>query len=501
MQKQSKPAKAVSSDKPLRAIFASLTPLTEAPAATAQVMRGFSCGDCKATFAFNRITAGEGEVIEPMCPDCGSENTAEFEGDTSFETLTEANAVNVTCHACATQHVFSTTTQAGLDNAINCAVCGTTIEYLDEEGEDDGMDVDINEDPLLNEAVEDDFEVGDDEDIDVGIDPDDDGDAFAAEQEDESGDTLNNAPDDTVEAGGCGTSDDPEQATAGDGEEDLDLVDAIEDDSSEEYATQASFARIGDRIVAFLGDVSVGVLHRKDILASRQEAFDTAAYLNALSSSYSTAGMSNTLTDFGFKRTSVKVSASHAQKLSTARVEAMAEAKVGAIDTRIRKDTTAAMAIAAVGINKGFWNEEAAANPLKVALLREFTQAGFKGAEKIIDRAFAASSDSYFKLVATKAGEIMQMDPVVANSLMTAIASMRYSSGFVTASDEGVGVEDDAEEATSVVAAARNGIRPARSFEAMAAFGQDPSTGSGQKKPSISHVVAEASERLGDRLF
>ena len=493
MQKHSRKNAKASSATPLRAIFASLSIRTAAPAVAEQKYLAYTCANCSSHFAMNQLViAGEAEgenAVSPICPDCGSDEvSASTDEEFDFEQLDDESTSAVACSTCATQLIFSDETKAGLNGAINCTVCGTANPFNDEEEE------------IVQDFVDTTDDEDDDGDIDlddVELELDDDDDAFAGTDEgieDETnphlegeGEPVEEATDVSLDLEGAPGTDEVQA----DDLEDLDLVDAIESEGDDEIA--AKFLRVGDTVMAQLGTHTVGYQNREDVVASRQEVFQSPEYLQALANSVRVKGMSDTLNTFGFKRNSIKVNASRIQALSEARVAERAEAVASVQNENFVKDVQACMGIAAVGINKGFWPSEAAANPLKLSLASALTQLGIRNPTRIIDQAFASSSDAYHRLLADKANDLLKETPAVRNSLATAIAGMAYASGAIVASVD----DEDEVSATAGETIATAARRPVRVAHVASETTEAPTV-----RSAGVHAVAESiRQQNGGRVF
>lgn len=500
--KSKKRATKASSEPRLRAIFASVTPVTAAPSLEEQKYQAYTCANCSSRFAMNQLaTAGEGDgvdAVHPMCPDCGSDQTEATEGD-NVEFLNDDDSAAVSCESCATQMIFSQSTMAGLHGAINCTVCASVIAFSD-EGEEDN-EVDVIADPIddLPDAEED-LELTEDEEVELDDLLNGDDDVFANEQDVDvlDGET---SPDEEVEADADDIEDEApavdENLEIADGDlEELDLIDAAE--ALEEEEQVARFIRAGDRIIAMVGDISVGTKSSMDVTASMQDTFNSPRYLEALRNSATVAGMSRTLNDFGFKRTSIKVAASAMANLAETRVHERAEALASVSQTAFERDFAACAGIAGVGINKGFWPGEAAANPIKIAIANELRTAGVRNPEAVVDRAFASKGKEYLAMLFSKANELQAHPTPVRNSIATAIEGMAYSSGFkATASD----VEDEDTTPDDTVTTAnvyRSGMRPAPS--AVLASDGERNQHSASLQGGV-HQIAEALRAKGGRVF
>jgi len=91
----------------------------------------------------------------------------------------------------------------------------------------------------------------------------------------------------------------------------------------------------------------------------------------------------------------------------------------------------AALATAAIGINRGFFT--GLENPVKATLWNTLASAGIKNPEIIIDAAFKSSADTYHKVLFAKANDIMSNPLAVQESLSQAILGTTYQTA--TAAD------------------------------------------------------------------
>lgn len=525
-KKQKGKAKATAAaPQKLRAIFASVSAMDAAPSEDLQKYTAYTCANCSTSFAFNTLAGEDGESVNPFCVDCGSQDTASVEACTA-EVLTDADSISTECGNCKTTMAFSTATQATLNGSINCVACGSDNEFLEDKQEDasgglpveDDVDLDdVNESAAGAEDEDEDEDDGDtSEDDDIfGTSPDEDGDGIPddeeeASEDDEDGDDAGEddeeeaAHQDATGESDGGTLADP---TAGDNDkgdnkpgneiasdeetDELSLVDAVDSDP-ETAKANVTFARVGNTIHAFVGDVAVASQKSIDVPAQRQAIFASDNYITALANNCNVAGLNATLNDFGFKHTSIKVNASKIGALSEDRVSERAKVIASANTTMHTKELASCMGIAAIGITKGFWPGKQNRNPVRDTMVATLKDIGVRNPERIVDRAFAASGDDYNITLIAKAEELLQMPVDARNAIADAVQGISYA-GFQDDDED----EDDSSDSSDPASVARAAVRsPVRRAHASAVATASVENADTQVK-GVGQVVRNLLDRHG----
>lgn len=154
------------------------------------------------------------------------------------------------------------------------------------------------------------------------------------------------------------------------------------------------------------------------------DIFEDAAFGQAVIAGARHVGVVATLNEMGFKGIAHEISLN---SVVTDRVNAqVAEAKAGLDRDRQEhaERLMAALATAAIGINRGFFQDTA--NPVKAALWNAMSSAGVKNAEVLIDNAFRTSNDDYHRTLFAKASEIIGKPLEVQESLSKAVLGTNY---------------------------------------------------------------------------
>lgn len=100
--------------------------------------------------------------------------------------------------------------------------------------------------------------------------------------------------------------------------------------------------------------------------------------------------------------------------------EEMAEEK-----SELNQRVAAALAIAASGINRGFFTD--LSNPVITTLVESLASAGIVNADAMVAKAFSENSDAYHRTLLEKAQEIMTYDKTVQNQLAQAVTECGYT--------------------------------------------------------------------------
>ena len=167
------------------------------------------------------------------------------------------------------------------------------------------------------------------------------------------------------------------------------------------------------------------------------DLFDKPAFGQAALSAARQIGVKTVLRDLGFKPLvhSVPVTTS-LSKMVEERVAAERES-LSATAKQHSERFQAALATAAIGINRGFF--KGVANPLKSALCSAMADAGMRNPEALVDSVFSRNFEQFSKIAHAKAEEILQRPPEVQESLASAVLDVCYKSE--SSSQDGAGLE------------------------------------------------------------
>ncbi len=303
-----------------------------------------------------------------------------------------------------------------------------------------------------DEALADDDE---DLDTDIGDEDEDDVDADADESESGDGDDDEDDIDDEIE------DDDGEESDSSDYDfdevslSDDDVDDEIEDDDTTDVEVNPmddvdEEADASDLEVAFCSALKAGArwlaIYKGQPIASlsreqsgkNKDIFDQASFGTAVITSAKHAGVRQTLDELGFKPFTRTISVS-------AIVDQLAAEKIEEVQTEAQEEQEqyaealqAAMATAAVGLNRGFFVNMK--NPLKDAFYSALSTAGIKNPDSIIANVFRDHADGYHKVLFAKANEILQKPVEVRESLAKTVLETNYSESV---SNNGVNAVDE----------------------------------------------------------
>lgn len=175
---------------------------------------------------------------------------------------------------------------------------------------------------------------------------------------------------------------------------------------------------------AVVNNAPVAVATMHSVGAEKASMFTTDSFRKGTETLMAQLGVAEGLMGMGFQ--SMKVSmpvknivASHVAE-ATAAVTEDANARI----TSVAEDVRAALATAAVGINKGFFSS--LSNPIKAQLFDVLSAAGVKNADVLIDNAFDAAGDDYHRTLLAKAFDLMAKPVEARNEISHAVMTASY---------------------------------------------------------------------------
>lgn len=346
------------------------------------------------------------------------------------------------------------------DEPVFCPVCASgLIEPDEEDQQDDEVTASAEDDEEDYEAeLEDVALAGDDEDEEEDEpddEDDDDEDDEEDDDEDEDFDDENSmsvssvtVEDDEEDFKGEASAEHGEAAASAASEPtplesvSTDLL-ALASAQGELSVDQLEVAFAGDIAgestwVAFHGGKPVATVTASGTSA-QSEVFNSNVFSNLVHASASEQGVSAALEELGFKpiEASVEVD-SYVQNEVASRVEA----GVSDVRSNFEKSSSdhaarfeAALATAATGINKGFFDN--VNNPVKGALVATMSSLGIRNPERVVASAFAKHNEQYLRNLVAKANEIMDYDVEVQNQLTKAVASTAEEQVATASAGEG----------------------------------------------------------------
>lgn len=331
-----------------------------------------------------------------------------------------------------------------------CPVCQSSVE---DPEEDVTGEVDLSESEDLgdgeipgDDSSDADEESAEDEDSseDEGSDEESEEDAGESESSEDEGESEEDAGEgseeeseedagDSEDAGSALTvlDNDTEEVAA---DSDMDESDSSSDDLDVSYSSAVAGKAAW---TAYFKGVPVAMAH-KATAGNNADIFDTPSFGHAVLASAKAVGIKKALGELGFTTIRHKVSVS---KEVRRLVEAQVAEQRAALSAELKghqEKFLAALATAAIGINRGFFAE--VKNPLKAALWNAMSSAGIRNPETLIDNAFRAHSDAYHNVLFAQASDIVGKPAEVQESLAKTILGTNYQA--VASEQPGTAIED-----------------------------------------------------------
>jgi len=485
-------------DTPIFAIFASAAGVANVDrTALASATNAYSCGACHQKWAMNPLVAkveasdGADTSVDPFCPHCGSaESELITDPQEKIEDLSKQETLaSLQCSCCKTTLVMSAAAASndGFSEVIACPVCDTVTTFASEDdpGELEGE----AQDGTNREEIE----AGDDEDAEDEESEDEDDDTTEAsddeEEDEEEEDETTEAADDAEELEG--------EAQDGTTRDELPVLSFAAQDAA------IGFYRVKDKVFASVGDLTVAVQAKADLVESRHELFDSPRYMQALASSVKSLGLEQTIEDFGMRKLTIAgLSKETANAMSDERIQTTASAMAVQKTEAMAGELRSCLAIASVAMGKGFYGKKHV-NGLKKALASAMKSTGMRNPERELDRAFATASDDYHSDLLELAFDLMSQPLDARNAIASAVEDMAYPSGLrVESSDddeEEEGDMDELEDADSVTV--ESSLARPFTAERHVTASVDIGTRRGNTKGSARATVASVLESNGGRLF
>ena len=154
------------------------------------------------------------------------------------------------------------------------------------------------------------------------------------------------------------------------------------------------------------------------------DIFNKEVFAEVVQTTASEVGIPAALEQFNFKelQPEIEVGEHVSREIRSAVEEQVGEirAEAAADKAELADRVSAALAIAATGINRGFFKGRH--NPIKDNLCQSLASVGISNPEALIAKAFADGSDEYHRQLMAQASEIMQYDIDVQNQLAEALS-------------------------------------------------------------------------------
>jgi hypothetical protein len=156
------------------------------------------------------------------------------------------------------------------------------------------------------------------------------------------------------------------------------------------------------------------------------EIFNSEVFGRAFKAQANEHGVQAALTQMGFEEIRPEIQIGDYVKAEIDSQVAARTQEVVASAERDKQELTdrfsAAMALAATGLTKGFFKGKV--NPIKQSLVESLSSVGIDNAEALVNNAFASKSNEYHKVLLAQASNIMSYGLEVQNQIAEAIASV-----------------------------------------------------------------------------
>lgn len=279
---------------------------------------------------------------------------------------------------------------------------------------EENMDFDLDEGEVeasLEEELENNEDVTP---IEVNSDEDDDWDAEPPM--DGEDDDIDNPEDDEGLDETTPEFNEPEdQVTSG---EEMSLMDIDEIDDSDNK--DLHFATAGTRILVIKGNrVLASMTEKVATKAGRLDVYLSDQFAEVTASEIAKRGLRNGLKTMGYVTAKVKVGSSTEIKALVAKQVTKTTAAVRQVAATNQKAMEQSLAIAAVGINRGFFDKKE--NVLRASLEQALIQAGMRNPKRLLNPVFASVGPAYAKQVMELAQKISAMHQDVRDGYVSAL--------------------------------------------------------------------------------
>ncbi|QJT70927.1 hypothetical protein GR7B_00129 [Vibrio phage vB_VcorM_GR7B] len=407
----------------------------------------FGCDDC----GHETVTVAG---TSPFCIHCSSENTHEVEVvESNLYDTPEEELSSVTCPHCQTANILPDVELASLEGKMGCVTCGTelslfvaeTVAESEEETKDDEME---SKDEMDDDKSEEESTAGEESDDDKSDDEKPEDNEMSEDEPDE--DSEEEASVETEEAateeetaGGYGKDMDESEMEE---DEDEDEVASLEAEFSEEASTEipevteakildivmasieddatasVDFVPHGDMILALVDKVHVATLTKTEETANA-DIFGSDEYMQALASTFESAGLEGVIEQYNFVQSSINVSGEALAKYGEERAKLEVEANVEQVLADFKADLRQSVEIAASGLTRNFFVDHA--HVVKERLVKDLTAAGVRNAQVLVDTAYAETEDQHNSTIFAIASDLVGRSRDSRNDLSDAVARVR----------------------------------------------------------------------------
>lgn len=214
-------------------------------------------------------------------------------------------------------------------------------------------------------------------------------------------------------------SDEDDEITSETEDDVMDVVD-VDDMPEEVEEEEIDVAVVEAGLLVLRGDRVIAKMTKAEAEEEGiEDEYQSEEFASVVASVCATKGLRRGLSELGFQMATVNLGASHVVK---AQVEARARETTKKLEASLKdqsKSLEACLALAAVGINKGFWKD--VQNPLRAAVEASLLHAGVQNPKTVASRLFAASGVDYAKAMVTVAQRLAAMPEATRNTLAEAL--------------------------------------------------------------------------------
>ena len=178
------------------------------------------------------------------------------------------------------------------------------------------------------------------------------------------------------------------------------------------------------RWYAIVNDAPVAVATVHSVGAEKSEIFASESFRKATETLMAQIGVVAGLQDMGFQSLKIRMPVKQIVESNVAKATQEVKASSEASVQTMREDIKAALATAAVGINKGFFSK--LYNPIKAELYELLSNAGVRNAEVLIDDAFMAKADDYHRTLLEQAFDLLSKPVEARNEISKAVMTANY---------------------------------------------------------------------------
>lgn len=303
---------------------------------------------------------------------------------------------------------------------------------FDAGDENSGTDVEASDTDLQNNMSVNPIEASDEGDEDWDAPPPDDDVEEMAEEDEESGD------------GGVAIEDveaSPEDAPGG--AEDLSILDI--DETPDDAVEDVAFATFGTRLMAIKANRIIATMTSKmAVAAGRNDVYLSDQFQQVTAMQLEQKGLRKGLKSMGFALAKVSLAKQSNIQAMVKKEVTKTTAAVRAVNADKEKAFEQSLAIASVGINRQMF--KGSNNALHMALASEFRRLGIRGANRILDKVFAAEGPAYAKQIVELAKKIAAAPEEVRDGYVDALDMTNDSMDTPDEDMIPVGANDDMDE-------------------------------------------------------